>query len=341
MPNRLLSRLLMLGVLMAGSVQADPLITAGNCHRVETGPGPEHLVHLPDQQRLLISSHDRRRFAATGDIYSYEPASGEMRPLARQGEPDGLQFRPHGMDAQRRGDNWWLYVISHDREVFSDNHRILGYELIGNVLHFREELTSPLLSAPNDLVIADNGDLYVSIERENGSSIAEMLFLQRKSGIAHYRSGQGWQMAVGNLSFANGILLRGQHAYVSQTLGEGVNQYRILPNGRFELIGKIGNLSLLDAVTPGRNGRLLAPAHPSLFQLFWHWRRANQVSPTVVYEIHPKTGEALRLFADDGQRISAISQALIVDSTLYLAQLFEPFILACPLPDLRTSRHSR
>lgn len=340
MPNRSLLQRLMLAVLITGSLvasslRAEPLITANVCHRVDTGPGPEHLVYLPDQQRLLISSHDRRRFALTGDIYSYHPASGDMLLLKRQGEPEGLQFRPHGMDVQQRDGHWWLYVISHDREVFSDNHRILAYELIGNVLHFREELTSPLLSAPNDLVIADNGDLYVSIERANGSSIAEMIFLQRKSGIAHYRPGQGWQMATNDLSFANGILLKGGQAYVTQTLGEGINHYRVLPNGRFELIGKIGNLSLLDAVTPGRNGRLLSPAHPSLFQLFWHWRRSNQVSRAVVFEVNPRTGDHLQLFADDGQRISAISQALIVDRTLYLAQLFEPFLLACPLPKLK------
>ena len=311
---------------------AEPRITADQCQSIETGPGPENLLYLKDRQQLLISSHDRRRFARTGEIYRYDLSSKTMQALPREGEPESFRFRPHGMDAQKRNGNWWLYVISHDSEVFSDQHSIAVYELINDVLHFRRLMTTPLMSAPNDLVLRDNGDIYVTIERANGGSITEMLFLQRKSSVIHYRAGRGWQIATNELSFANGIWLDHDTAYVSQTLGEGINKYQILANGRFQFKEKITNLSLLDAITPGRPGHLMSPAHPSLFQLFWHWRRDNRASPSILYEINTSTGDVTKLFADDGSAISAVSQAIVVNNVLYIGQLFEPFILACPRP---------
>ncbi len=321
-------------LLPVQTAQAEPLITADQCQRIDTGPGPENLVYLDDHHQILISSHDRRRFARTGEIYRYDLNQKTMSTLTRSGEPESLRLRPHGMDAQKRNGNWWLYVISHDKEVFSDQHSIVVYELVDDVLHFRRIMTSPLLSAPNDIVIHDNGDLYVTIERENGGSITEMIFLQQKSGVIHYRRGQGWQVAANELSFANGIWLNKDVAYVSQTLGEGINKYQIQPDGRFQLQEKLTNLSLLDAITAGRNGHLMAPAHPSLFQLFWHWRRDSRPSPSVLYEVNPATAHVTKLFANDGSFISAVSQAIIINSTLYIGQLFEPFILACPLPEL-------
>lgn len=311
---------------------AEPLITADQCQSIETGPGPENLLLLKDRQQLLISSHDRRRFSRTGEIYRYDLNSKTMQALPREGEPESFRFRPHGMDAQKRNGNWWLYVISHDSEVFSDQHSIAVYELINDVLHFRRLMTTPLMSAPNDLVLGENGDIYVTIERANGGSITEMIFLQRKSSVIHYRAGRGWQVAANDLSFANGILLDNDTAYISQTLGEGINKYQILSNGRFQFKEKITNLSLLDAITPSRPGHIMAPAHPSLFQLFWHWRRDNRASPSILYEINTSTGDATKLFANDGSKISAVSQAILVNDTLYIGQLFEPFILACPRP---------
>jgi len=76
----------------------------------------------------------------------------------------------------------------------------------------------------------------------------------------------------------------------------------------------------------------MSPAHPSLFQLFWHWRRDNRASPSILYEINTSTGDVTKLFADDGSVISAVSQAIVVNDVLYIGQLFEPFILACPRP---------
>lgn len=333
MPSRLLRLLVLtlpLAMQPAWSVAAEP-ISAASCQRITTGPGPDDMAIQPGAPlRLLISSHDRRNFSRSGDIYAYTPSNNQMIVMNRTGEPEGFRLRPHGIDLVNRNGRWWLYVISHDRELVSDQHTLMIYEVLGDTLRFQQQLTTPLLSAPNDVAVADNGDIYVTNERQDGASIVEWLFLQRKANVVVYRQGTGWQLAAGELAIANGIYINGRTVWVSQTVGEGLMRYTRKPDGTLGQGLQVTSLSLIDGLSPGANGRLLATSYPSLIGLGLHWQRQRSKARTVVYEVDPKTQTTRVVFQDNGQGINAVSSSQLVDDRLYLGQLFDPYILSCP-----------
>lgn len=308
-------------------------INGSVCQRIETGPGPSDLLvqHENGQARLLISSHDRRHFSRGGEIQTYNPASGQLNTLTRVGEPKGFRLRPHGMDLVQRDGHWLLYVISHDRDLISDQHAVVIYELSNNTLKFLRLLRNPLLSAADDLAVADNDDIYVTNERETGSSIVELIFLERKATLVLYRPSVGWRKVAGELAFANDVLLQGNTVWVSQTLGEGLMRYPRQADGSLGAGEKVTNLSRINGLREARNGHLLATQHASLIRLGLHWQRASSSAPSAVLDINPQNGNSTVLFQDDGSHIGAVSSALQLDNRLFLGQLFDPYILSCPL----------
>jgi len=319
-------------LLLPHFASAGTAINPASCQRIATGPGTDdmHLQSLATP-RLIISSHDRRHFRSHGNIYVLPLDSLKAAIMNRTGEPDGFVLRPHGLDLIQRDNHWWLYVINHDKELFSDQHTLVVYEVVGDTLIFQQELHSPLLTAPNDVAVADNGDIYVTNEREDGASIAEFLFLQRKANVVVYRPQTGWRVATDDLAVANGILIQGSTVWITQTLGEGLRRYQRTPDGRLTQMIQLGNLSLLDSINVRDNGHFLIPAYPSLPNFLLHWQLPGQRSPSKVYDVDPQTGQGSVIFADDGRIISAVSTALAVKDQLYLSQVFDAFVLRCPL----------
>lgn len=328
-------RLLPAALLALTCSAAGAAIDGSACQRIETGPGPGDLLlqHESGQMpRLLISSHDRRHFSRSGEIQAYNPVTGQVTTLQRAGEPEGFRLRPHGMDLVQRDGRWLLYVISHDRDLISDQHAVVIYELAGNTLKFQQLLRSPLLSAADDLAVADNGDIYATNERETGSSIVELIFLERKANLVLYRPGTGWRKVADELAFANDVLLQGSTVWVSQTIGEGLMRYTRRADGSLGPGEQVTSLSLIDGLREARNGHLLATRHPSLIRLGLHWQRAGSSAPSTVMDINPQNGSSTVLFQDDGSHVGAVSSALQLDNRLFLGQLFDPYILSCPLP---------
>ncbi|MES3040671.1 MAG: hypothetical protein V4730_05870 [Pseudomonadota bacterium] len=328
----MLRLLLACALLLPHIAGAGTAINPASCQRIAIGPGPDDMyLQNIAAPRLIISSHDRRHFRSHGNIYALPIDSLKANIMTRTGEPDGFALRPHGLDLIQRDERWWLYVINHDKELFSDQHTLVIYEVIGDTLAFQQELQSPLLTAPNDVAVADNGDIYVTNEREDGASIAEFLFLQRKANVVVYRPQNGWRVATDDLAVANGILIQGNTVWITQTLGEGLRRYQRAADGRLIQMATFGNLSLLDSIHVRDNGHFLIPAYPSLPYFLWHWQSPGRRSPTKIYDVDPQTGQGSILFADNGSTISAVSAALTTKDQLYLGQVFDAFVLRCPL----------
>lgn len=323
---------LVCALLMPHVVSAGTAINPASCQRISVGPGPDdmHVQNLA-VPRLIISSHDRRHFRNHGNIYALPIDSLKASIMTRTGEPDGFALRPHGLDLIHRDGRWWLYVINHDKELFSDQHTLVIYEVTGDMLVFQQELQSPLLTAPNDVAVAENGDIYVTNEREDGASLAELIFLQRKANVVVYRPQLGWRVAADDFALANGILIQGNTVWISQTLGEGLRRYQRMPDGRLTQMAQLGNLSLLDSINVRDNGHFLIPAYPSIPSFLLHWQLTGKRSPTKVYDVDPQTGQGSVIFSDNGKTISAISTALTIKDQLYLSQVFDAFLLRCPL----------
>lgn len=312
--------------------QDTPQPDSSQCRRIATGPGPEDMAHLPGAStHLLISSHDRRRFESTGAIYLYAEENNTMRPLPRLGEPAGLELRPHGIDISTREGKTLLYVVNHDREPNSNNHSILVYEVHPDALQFVQQLRDPLLSSPNDISVAPDGDLYVSNDRKDGSSTLELVLRRAKANVVQYHGGH-WRIVADHLLFPNGVLAEKDRVLVSLTFGSAFLLYPRNSDGSLGSAQKIAEIANLDNIMPGPSpDTYLVSSHLSLMRFMRHKGDSRYHSPSTVYEVNVKTHQTKPYFVSDGSPISAITTALLTRDALYLSQGFDAFILRCPL----------
>jgi len=339
--NRL--RPLLLAVLLPLASHASslpsgsPLLLKPQCSRIATGPGPEDMAVLPGEPaRLLISSHDRRHFESTGNLYLYNTATQDMHILPRFDEPAGLQLRPHGIDLVQdaQGHNL-LYVINHDDHQPNSNlHSILIYELRADGLHLRQRLQDPVLTSPDDVSVAGNGDVYVTNDRKDGESVMELALHRSRANVALYQPGKGWSIAADHLEYPNGVKAENDRVLVSLTFGSALLLYPRHADGSLGPAEQIAGKPNLDNIMPGLGpDNYLISSHLSFVDFMRHKDSSTHHSGNIVYQFNVKTRQAEPFFVDDGSLISAVSTALIADKALYLSQDFDAFIVRCPLKE--------
>lgn len=285
--------------------------------------------------RLIISSHDRRHFASTGNLYLYTPGQADMSALRRLEEPAGLELRPHGIDVSVQQGRTLLYVINHDdHEPNSNRHSILIYQWQPDGLHFRQRLQDPLLTSPDDLSIARNGDIYVTNDRKDGESVMELALRRSRANVVLYQTGKGWRMVADHLTYPNGVIAEDSRVLVSLTFGDALLLFPRHPDGSLGEAQTIAREPNLDNIMPGPDpDSYLVSSHLSFVDFMRHKNDSRHHSASIVYRITIGTHQAEPFFADDGSLISAVSTALTADHVLYLSQDFDAFIVACPLRD--------
>ena len=75
------------------------------------------------------------------------------------------------------------------------------------------------------------------------------------------------------------------------------------------------------------NGRLWVAAHPCPLDFLAHSENSDQKSPIQIFEIDPNTLKTNNIFQNNGELISAASTALYINNRVYIAQVFDPFVL--------------
>jgi hypothetical protein len=316
-----------------GRQAPDARVDNTTCQRLPTAPGPHSLLLVPGSKRLLISSHDRRQFEKPGEIDDYDITTGKLRRLPRSGEPADLVLRPHGFDLASRNGELLLYLISHDEDTPNGKaHSILVYAVEADRLVFRQRLRDPLLSSPNHISVAPDGDLYVSNDRRDGSSVMELALRSSKANIVHYREGRGWEIVADKLSFPNGVKADASRLLVPLSFGNALLSYPRRSDGSLGPRRDIVKLPALDGLNPGPDpDSWLVVSHGPLLDFLRHKSDAKHPSSAILYLINASTGKYSPFFADDGRRISAMSNAIIAGNALYIGQSFDSFLLRCPL----------
>jgi hypothetical protein len=325
--------LLWLPLAAAALPASDPRLDAAACSRIATGPGPHSLLPLPGGERLLISSHDRRDFKKPGELYDYDTARQLLRKLPRAGEPAGLVVRPHHMDVSTQGDEQLLYLISHDEDSPNGTrHSILIYKVEPARLLFRKRLSDPLLSSPNHISVAPDGDIYVSNDRRDGSSVIELALRRKSANLVHYREGRPWRIVADGLSFPNGVKAEEERVFAVLTFGNAMLSWPRYEDGQLGPPRQIVTLPSMDGLNPGPDPNTwLTVSHGPLLDFLRHKRSAGHRSPGTVFLVNVDSKRYTPFFADDGQRISAMSNAVLAGKALYIGQSFDSFILRCPL----------
>jgi hypothetical protein len=290
-------------------------------------PGPEDLV-LDGPDRLLVSSQDRRTEPPPpGAVYALDMPSGEVAELPRMGEPEGMPFHPHGMDLVRGDDGILrLYVINHRLDGQDPPHAIVVYRVLADRLEFLELLEDPLLASPNDLAALPDGQLYVGNDRSAGGGLTEMVLGLKKSTVVHF-DGQGtWKVVAEGLAYTNGIAVLGHRVIVAATRENAIYSYARLGDGSLTLKTRVARVPGPDNFFVAGDDLFVA-VHPRPLAFVAHARNPAKPSPSHVYRMDLATYEMELLFADDGHGISASSTGIWIDQTLWIGQVFDPFVV--------------
>ena len=304
------------------------------CSKIEGIPGPEDFVWIEKENIFLISSHNRRKFESYGEIYSYNPDTDKIQIIERIDEPEGLSFRPHGIDYKET----FLFVILHGDTPDTNWHAVAIYEYKNNQLIFRKLFQNPLIYSPNDLVAISESEFIITNDMKNRGSNFELIttfLLGIKRGSLVYcniQKNQCYKIFEG-LGFPNGLALYKNKLFVSATLENKIYEFDLLSkNNQYRLENKrqVAKIPGPDNLILHKN-KLYMASHPSMWKFVQHSKNAEKYSPSMGFEIDPETHEVKKIFEDSGQKINAASVIMKINYELFLGQVFNHYLLRCSL----------
>jgi len=304
--------------------------------RIEVGPGPEDIAldTISGEERLIVSCSERRTEDNTKNgFYDYNLSSGNLVKLPIEGLPESISLRPHGIDIGIVDGKQLLYVVNHENNEKdfppAGRQSILVFELQADKVVFQEQLTSELLISPNDVCTDHKGGIYVSNDSGKRNNIWEKLFALKRSYVIHY-DGTSWKSVGDKLKYANGVGVKNDRLYITGTQEKSVISYQINTDGTYSDRKEIPCLKGNDNITFHEN-QLVTTAHLDFMKFMKHVKHADKPSPCAVYSVDLETSAIDTLYLDNGSVLSAASTGLIYNGNLYIAQVFNPFILQVPL----------
>lgn len=300
---------------------------------IHVGPGPEDMVldtfTRHSSPRLLISCTERRHNAtADGSIWVLDLSTQKAQVFPRQGEPEGLGFRPHGLDLVRRNDGTVrLYAVNHQDSL--RRQWIMEYAVLDDHLQFvAAHENSGMLTSPNDVCADPKGGFYWSNDASSRkNAFIEPVFGIRGGYVGHKSDSSGgrWDKSATKFAYPNGIGVWNGDLYISTVIQSRVFRFKnqditAKPKKICTVVGG-DNLSFLP------DGRILVTAHLRQIKFLTHMKKSENKSPSVVYLVNPQTGDKKVVYANDGHAISTASTAIWFDGYLYVCQVFDGFIL--------------
>lgn len=308
----------------------------GDYTRIEVGPGPEDIAldTMNGNERLIVSCSQRRSedYSKNG-FYDYNIASGELNRLSMEGLPESVTFRPHGIDIGMVDGEKLVYCVNHEKDEVdfppSGRQSILVFRLLDDKVVFKEQLMSELVISPNDVCTDHQGGIYVSNDSGKRNNIWEKLFALSRSFVVHY-DGKSWSAVGDKLKYANGVGVKDNRLYITGTQEKKIISYAINADGSYTDKQEIPCMKGNDNIT--FSGDLIVnAAHLDFLKFMKHVKHEDKPSPCSVYTVDIKTGTIDTLYTDAGTVLSAASTGLIYNGNLYMAQVFNPYILEIPL----------
>ena len=304
--------------------------------KIAVGPGPEDIAldTIGNAERLIVSCSERRNDDhSKNGFYQYEFSSRSLSRLNVVGLPEDVSLRPHGIDIGLVNGEKLLYVVNHEKneDDFPPKGRqsILVFALNTDSAIFQTQLTDDILISPNDVCVDYNGGIYVSNDSGERNNFFEKLLELRKSTVIHF-DGISWKYVGDKMKYANGVGVRNGRLFVTGTQEKSIYSYRIKEDG--SLTEKLAAPALKgnDNIT-FHEKKLVTTAHLDFIKFIKHVGDAEKKSPCAVYTLDLKTNSLDTLYVDNGGVLSAASTGLIYNDRLYVAQVFNPFILEIPL----------
>lgn len=320
----------------------------GICKPIENIPGPEDITIL-DNGLAIISSDFRRKIESNdflysyenkdlnslqGNIYFYDLNNSSSSPL-NMTENLNFEFHPHGISTYLNDENnLYLSVVNHTSK--GDFIEIFYYNNIE--LKHLKTISSPLLASPNDIVLINESQFYVTNDHGFNKPFLKLFedYLQMsKSNILFY-NGLDFIEVVTDLQMANGINISRDKktVYCAETIGQKLNVYRRnqLDNS-LSLVESIELDSGLDNIEIDLNGNLYIGSHPKLFDFVKHAKDKTHLSPSQIFKISSDYSVIDEIFLSDGVDISASTVGAFYNNILLIGAVFDNHFLYCEIED--------
>ncbi|WP_061215906.1 hypothetical protein [Leptospira santarosai] len=308
--------------------------SGADCIKIERLPGPEDLAIDREEKILYVSSHERRIKNQLGKIFTIDLKNPSAPTELSVKYPP--EFRPHGMSLLKTKDTYRLYVISHPK--FYEVHTIEIFERKGKEWSHVGTLTDPLLTSPNDLFVVSENEIFLSNDHGTGGIpryLWDDLFRFKRAEISYY-DGKNWSNLGNPLSFGNGILYTkdsqgNEFLYRSGYSDKSVFQFPIRREQGKPMLSEPKRIHINsgpDNLELDSEGKIFVVGHGSTYRFLRHVKDPDYHSPTQVFRISPD-GNFQEVFATSGDLISAGSTAIPFAGRLYIAQVFNPYILNC------------
>ena len=278
----------------------------GDTIKIVTGYGPEDLVIDTLNERLLISCDNRRNNAMQGEIWMYDIQKGTARKLLFE-TPLNFDFHPHGIFLLSGNGKPYLYVINH---IYKDQSEIDRFLVLKDKLKLDKRYTD-ITGKPNDLFVLSKEEFYYTDYKMFGGS------------IVHFANGTETKV-IKNLKMPNGIFIENDTIYFTATLN-GKLYKASLNDFKKQTVCKLKGG---DNIMQAPDGSFLIASHQKFGKFMKHAKDPAKISPSLVYKVDPETGNKEVIFKDDGNKIPAVSTAVLFKNTLYFGQVFDGFILA-------------
>ncbi|PJZ71351.1 arylesterase [Leptospira perolatii] len=347
MASRVIVRICLFLLLFLASCAGEvKKISLSQCSKFPGMPGPEDLDIDRSAGILYVSSHERRTPDQDGFLFVIDLKSPNPQPIRIETNYP-KSFRPHGISLLNKNGKYRLFVISHPImfkehaiEVFERTEVPSAKSKTGVWKHIRT-LKDPLLTSPNDLFVRAEDEIFVSNDHGSGG-VMRYLFddaFNIDRGPIAYFDGKTWSSLGNELNYGNGILSvkrsdGSEFLYRSGFTDRGVYKFPILRESGKLTLGEPKLISLdsgTDNLIEDEDGKVIVVTHKSTWKFLRQMRDPNYPSPTQVFVINPDDSFN-EIYADTGEEISAGSTALTYAGKLYIAQVFNDFVLGCNLP---------
>ncbi|MBP7280564.1 MAG: SMP-30/gluconolactonase/LRE family protein [Leptospiraceae bacterium] len=333
--NKFLFLLFILFMNCYASVKPVPI---EGCKRIQGTPGPEDMAIDRETGILYISSHERRGELVDGKLFQLNlNSTSEISPvLIETNYPKN--FRPHGMSFAKVNGKSLLYVISHI-DIEKPIHSLEVFLIEKGKLSHKETILDQSFISPNDLHVISDGRIFISNDRGTGSdfrSYVEAFFGIKRAQISYF-DGKKWKLFENAVTFGNGILHKKigekEFLYRAATTPEKIYKYEIGLEAGETVLKEVKVFSFdtgPDNLEEDEEGNIYFASHKSMFRFLKHKDDPNYPSPSQVFVIDKKEN-VKELYANDGTEIPSSSTALTYKNRLYISQVFNPYLLSCPL----------
>lgn len=343
--------LLLLGLAALAAVpEPTPLTETHACRVVGDMVGPEDFAVLDggEAARVLVSA-SRYRPGDQGPsdgFFALELSSGEQARMEIAGR-DACGLHPHGVALSGPPEARELWAVVHFRAEDAENpgcalardergrpvlDAVERYRVGDRTLTLLERLQDPLMTEPNDLVVSEDGRIFVSSNPAfTPLGLARGALLGwRPSELLGFAPGQGWRVLADRFFYANGVLLdEGGDLWVSSyggrltRLAEGADGWERVGGSR--LRGALDNMMI------GEDGRLWIAGHPSPLGFARHAEDPAEIGPSVAWSLR-REGEGYVPEAgliDRTGAVNASSTVTRIGGELVFAQVFQPGLVIC------------